>query len=512
MSDGFPGVNVDLTTSPVAYKFLQDNSFVTGIMGPVGSGKSYVSCLKVMRIALQQKPSPVDGIRYSRFVIVRNSYPELKTTTIKTWTDIFPEHVFGPLRWTPPITHHIKLPPRGDAAGVDCEVIFMALDQPKDVRKLLSLELTGAWVNEARELPKAVIDGLTHRVGRYPSKRDGGATWHGIWMDTNPMDDDHWWFRLAEKDRITGKYAWKFFHQPGGIVEVPHETLPDNPEANDHIFAAGRWWKLNEKGENLKNLPPGYYLQQLAGKNLDWIRCYAEGRYTYVQEGKPVWPEYDDMLMSSDEIVPDPNLPIQVGLDFGLTPAAVFGQRHSSGQWRVFHEIVTFDMGLERFGNELISELQTRFPNYEVLVWGDPAGQQRDAIYETTAFEYLRTLGLRAQPTATNDFKARREASAAPMNRLVMGKPGLLVHKSCKLLRKSLSGGYHFKRIAVGAGQERFKDTPNKNEHSHVGDAFGYLLVGGGEYRNMTRKGTASTNKTFIAQTLTSADFDVFAA
>ena len=48
MSDGFPGVNVDLTTSPVAYKFLQDNSFVTGIMGPVGSGKSYVSCLKVM--------------------------------------------------------------------------------------------------------------------------------------------------------------------------------------------------------------------------------------------------------------------------------------------------------------------------------------------------------------------------------------------------------------------------------------------------------------------------------
>jgi hypothetical protein len=214
--------------------------------------------------------------------------------------------------------------------------------------------------------------------------------------------------------------------------------------------------------------------------------------------------------MSSDEIEPDPSLPIQVGLDFGLTPAAVFGQRHSSGQWRVFHEIVTFDMGLERFGTELLAELQTRFPNYEVLVWGDPAGQQRDAIYETTAFEYLRTLGLRAQPTATNDFKARREASAAPMNRLVMGKPGLIIHKSCKMVRKALSGGYHFKRIAVGAGQERFKDSPNKNEHSHVGDAFGYLLVGGGEYKNMTRKGSASMNKTFVAQTLTNADFDVF--
>jgi hypothetical protein len=99
-------------------------------------------------------------------------------------------------------------------------VIFLALDQPKDVRKLLSLELTGAWVNEARELPKAVIDGLTHRVGRYPTQRDGGPTWHGVWMDTNPMDDDHWWFRLSEKEKITGKYGWDFFQQPGGVVEV----------------------------------------------------------------------------------------------------------------------------------------------------------------------------------------------------------------------------------------------------------------------------------------------------
>jgi len=190
-------LNIDLRSSPVAFKFLQSNSFVTGIMGPVGSGKSYVSAAKIMVKAVQQKPSPVDGIRYSRFVIVRNSYPELKTTTLKTWADLFPENVYGPIHHTPPITHHIKLPPRGDAAGIDCEVIFLALDQPKDVRKLLSLELTGAWVNEAKELPKAVIDGLTHRVGRYPTKRDGGATWHGIWMDTNPMDDDHWWHRIA---------------------------------------------------------------------------------------------------------------------------------------------------------------------------------------------------------------------------------------------------------------------------------------------------------------------------
>jgi len=181
-----------------------------------------------------------------------------------------------------------------------------------------------------------------------------------------------------------------------------------------------------------------------------------------------------------------------------------------SGQWRVLHEIVTFDMGLERFGQQLLAELQLQFPKYDVRIWGDPAGMQRDAIYETTAFEYLRSLGLRAEPAPTNEFKARREAAAGPMNRMVQGKPGLLVDKKCKLVRKSLSGGYHFKRVAVGAGQERFKDTPNKNEHSHVGDAFGYLMCGGGEYRQLTRGAVKTSSAPFIAQTVTNSDFDVF--
>lgn len=503
------GLNLDFRKSPVVYKFLQSNKFVRGLLGPVGSGKSYACAAEIMMRAVRQKPSPVDGIRYTRFAIVRNSYPMLKTTTIKTWLDLFPENTFGPMLWTPPITHHIRLPSRGDAAGIDCEVIFLALDQPKDVRKLLSLELTGAWVNEARELPKAVIDGLTHRVGRYPTVRDGGATWNGIWMDTNPMDDDHWWYRLAEKEKITGQYAWEFFSQPGGVIEADTDMLPENPEANDHIYSAGRWWRLNPRAENVNNLPPGYYMQMLGGKNLDWIRCYAEGKYTYVQEGKPVWSEYDDNMMSGD-VEYDPSVPLQVGLDFGLTPAAVIGQRLSNGRWTVLHEIVTFDMGLERFGQQLLAELNARYPKAQILIWGDPAGMARDAIYEVTAFDFLRTLGLRAQPAPSNDFKVRREGAAAPMQRLILGKPGLIIDKHCKLLRKSLAGGYHFKRLAIGAGQERFRDVPNKNEHSHVGDAFGYLMLGGGEHRRMTKTPSLSGGAP-QQQSQAKTDFDIFA-
>ena len=228
----------------------------------------------------------------------------------------------------------------------------------------------------------------------------------------------------------------------------------------------------------------------------------------YVQEGRPVWPEYDDNMMSSAEVDYDPNLPIHIGLDFGLTPAAAIGQRLANGRWVVLHEIVTEDMGLERFGQQLLAEINARFPKAQVLVWGDPAGMQRDAIYEVTAFDYLRTLGLKAQPTASNNFQVRREGAAAPMQRLIAGKPGLIVHTSCKKLRKSLAGGYHFKRIAVGAGQERFKDSPNKNEHSHIGDAFGYLMLGGGEHKRMTKSGLQQN--TLISQTVVTSDFNVF--
>jgi len=238
---------------------------------------------------------------------------------------------------------------------------------------------------------------------------------------------------------------------------------------------------------------------------LDWIRCYAEGKYTYVQEGRPVWSEYDDTTMSAD-LEPIKGIPINIGLDFGLTPAGVFAQKLPNGRWHILHEVVTFDIGLERFCSVLKSELEMRFPGFEVNMWGDPAGMQRDQIFETTAFDHLKTHGLLARPTATNDFRTRREAVAIPMGRLIDGKPGFMVNRKCQRLRKSLAGGYHFKRVAIGAGQERFKDSPNKNEHSHVGDAVGYCLLGGGEHKRMTvRPRSEYGNST--AKVL---DFDVF--
>jgi hypothetical protein len=164
-------------------------------------------------------------------------------------------------------------------------------------------------------------------------------------------------------------------------------------------------------------------------------------------------------------------------------------------------------MGLERFCHHLIADIQQHFPKSDVLVWGDPAGVKRDEIFEVTAFEHLRALGLHARPTQSNDFMVRREAGAMPMNRMIDGKPGLYVNSKCTRTRKALAGGYHFKRVAVGSGHERFRDAPNKNEHSHVGDAFAYLMLGAGEVRNLTRNSQFSKQ---FKQLTANADFSVF--
>jgi hypothetical protein len=304
---------------------------------------------------------------------------------------------------------------------------------------------------------------------------------------------------LAEKNPIRGKYPWKFYKQPGGVVE-------GTKEHEGSIFAADKYWINNPKAENTNNLPLGYYEQQLAGKSIDWIQCYAGAQYVFVQDGKPVWHEFIDSMMSADVRIEE-GWPVHIGLDFGLTPAAVFGQKMQNGRWHVVHELVAFDMGLERFCHHLLADIQQHFPKSDVLIWGDPAGVKRDEIFEVTAFEHLRTMGLHARPTSTNDFMVRREAGAMPMNRLIDGKPGLLVNRSCAKVRKSLAGGYHFKRMAVGSGQERFRDVPNKNQHSHVGDAFGYLMLGAGEVRNITRNSQFSKQ---FKQATANMDFSIF--
>ena len=477
--------------------FMKDDSFFRGLRGPVGSGKSVGCCVEVFRRALMQEKNK-DGIRRSRWAIIRNTNPQLRTTTIKTWLDWFPEDQWGKFSWSVPYTHHIK------TADLDLEVLFLALDRPEDVKKLLSLELTGIWVNEAREIPKSIIDACTMRVGRFPSMKDGGCTWTGVICDTNAPEEDHWWPIMSGEvpipDHIPKEEAkmlvkpdnWQFYTQPAGMVEKK------NKDGDIEGYSP------NESAENRNNMRSDYYPNIVMGKTKTWIDVYVMNRLGSIKDGKPVYGMFaSDMHIAPEEIPVASGVPVYVGIDFGLTPAAVFAQK-VRGRWLVQAEIVAFDMGIVRFTEVLRQEIATKYAQCEVIIFGDPAGDFRAQTDESTPFQILRGAGLNARPAPSNDVMLRLESVSQPLMRMVDGASGFLIDKRCRELIKGFEGGYQYRRIQVSG--ERYDDKPEKNHYSHIHDALQYLMLGSGEGRQiMTNVGRPT--QAFQAK----RDYDVFA-
>ena len=277
------------TPGLVAENFLKSNAFVAGLRGPIGSGKSTACVMKLLQNFKHQQPGR-DGWRRRRTAIIRNTFPELRTTTIKTWHQ-WVNQSFGTWREQGPPTHHLI----DETKKTDWEIMFIALDRPDDVRKLLSLELSDAWINEAREISKAVVDGLTGRVGRFPP-RDGeyGCTNPQILMDTNPPDTDHWWYVMAERDTSTERN--RQIQQDISDIERQLRAIGALASQQPLFEFFAQPGGEDEQAENLENLPPGYYLKAKAGKDPEWVKVYVNGDYGYVQDGKPVYPEYRDNI------------------------------------------------------------------------------------------------------------------------------------------------------------------------------------------------------------------------
>lgn len=221
---------------------MQSNAFARVAKGPVGSGKSSACVMEIVKRASQQEPG-ADGVRRTRFAVIRNTYRELRDTTRRTFEQWVPQ-MAG--KWREADFAFDLRAPLDDGTRVECEVLFRSLNRPEDVKKLLSLELTGAYVNEVKEIPKRVIDVLETRIGRYPSAAQGGPTWFGWWGDTNPWHVGHWGQKLFKEPPP----GYELYAQPGGRA------------AN---------------AENTEHLPQGYYTRLCHGKDAEWIRVFIDG-------------------------------------------------------------------------------------------------------------------------------------------------------------------------------------------------------------------------------------------
>lgn len=446
--------------------YLPGQLFYDWIVGPVGSGKTTGIFFKLVHMASLQAPGP-DGIRRSRAVVVRNTAPQLKDTTLKSWFTWFKDGQAG--TWA--ITDKVFTLRFND---VECEVLFRPLDTPDDVARVLSLELTFAIIDEFVQIPEEIVNALSARLGRYPAKKDGGATNWGMWGSSNPETEDNWWFEMLHNT----EKCWRV--EPGEdlTAATKREQLLRNtttlPNATYFCQPSG----FAPTAENLEHLPggAGYYVNQAQGKSDAWVGQFVRAEWGFSVRGKPVVPMFSGTVhVSKTPLKYNPLLPIVVGADPGIGGTAwIFGQEDHHGRLLVLGEVVTEGVGATRFVNEYAKPyIRRRFPNAQVIVAPDPAANNRTQTDEKTVVDvYRKHFPVKIE--TNNRLPKRLDAIDHYVARLTEVGPALLIDEAaCPTLVRALKGGWRYRmdeKRAVLASPE-----PEKNAYSHPGDAFGYL-------------------------------------
>jgi hypothetical protein len=497
MSEQFRGLSTEggrLVYEPdgeVLRRFLSDRSHVSVIRGPIGSGTSSACCLKIYSLALEQHVFA--GKRRSAWAIVRNTYPTLRATTVKTWLEWFPENEFGRFYYDRPYRHEIRL---GD---LEIDATFLSLDSDDDIEKLKSNEFTGFWFNELEYTSKALFDEAESRTGRWPSRKIGGCAWDGVIADMNAPSEDHWVPQMmgevpvqpnapAADILMKGKPAnWAYFVQPPALLEI---RSPDGRVVTGY--------KENPLAENLKWLKPGFYEEKMQGKTKAWIDSRLRNQIIYVIDGTPVYTGFNqDTHIAGAELEPIPGHEVIVGVDFGRArPCAVFMQVTNN---RIFiqHEFRMYGASATVFAPALKRFMEERYPGaYDPVrrrliprpyrMYGDPKGADKSQSDGRAPFEIFEECGLKVFPapgTKNNSPVIRIAAVDYVLNgagAMFNGLPRFVLSPvNCPTLKAAMCGRYRIRKDSNGDPE------PIKDEFSDVAECVQYAFLGLGEGRSM---------------------------
>ena len=438
--------------------FHQKNEFVKGLIGPLGSGKTFAAINEMLNSIHTQVPDR-HNVRRSRWCVSRNSFPDLNSATIPDFRSITDALPFGrftmgsPPKW-------VASYQRKDGTTVEAEVLFRSFDGAQDVKKARGMQLTGIWVDELGEFNKSNFDMLIGRVKRFPPKVQVPKAEFKVLFTSNAVPRDHWLAEIALDGLLNN---WWIGIQPPGVIR------------------AGSEWVENPAAENINNLAPRYYLDQIVGKKESWVRQNLANEFVFHGDGQPIHPDFNEQV-HTDSLAALHGIPLYLGMDWGRTPACVIMQHQPNGQWYILEEICLHNAGADKLGATVKRALNARYSGFTIAeATGDPAGTAMAQTQDETPFDLFElTSDIQAFPAHTNDPEIRYATLDAQLTALIDGKPAIVVDKGCTTLVAGLAGEYQFRRIQA-KGDERFHNEPDKGKTSHVCEALHYGLMGAGE-------------------------------
>lgn len=447
--------------SPTVSDFMASSSFGRLLVGPVGSGKTTGSIIELSRRMMEQQPAPLDGKRYTRFAIIRQTLKQMKDTVLKDFSQRYGSF----MDWR--VSESTAYFREGD---LHSEYIFIPLDEPEDKKRLLSTNLTGAFINECIEIDIELLSDISGRCGRFPNEEFGVPTWKGIICDTNmPVEHTDWarFIRAMLDDEIP---EWQAFKQPGGrdplAENLAHlEQTPDTvilPEYDPRRTIQGR----------------KYYERLVATGTPEYIRRYVDAEFGRDLSGSAVYNEsFVRAFHVRSNIEPVDGRMLIIGQDFGRNPGCVITQYTNNGTLLVLDELATYDLGLYQHIEERLKPLLAtpRYAGKRFIIVGDPAGNAFSTLFEMNEFRLLKTLGLPNIPGVTNDVDRRIRSVEQVLLSSRAGGPAFIVDGGrCPVLVEGLSGAYKYSKNKAGVSLP----SPEKNTpYSHVQDALQYATM-----------------------------------
>ena len=480
-------MNIVYRASKTIAKFMASTSFVRILMGPVGSGKTTGIIFEMLKRAIEQRRGP-DGKRRTRFAIVRQTLSQLKMTVlldIMNWFRAIASYKVSDQLVTIQFNDVIS------------EWYMIPLEDPEDQKRLLSMQLTGAWISEAIEINVDLVSALAGRCGRFPSVADGGCTWFGIIADTNAPVVGSDWHKLMEDERPAD---WALFRQPSGL-DVEAENLDWLVQTPDTVTLP--------LGDPVRLAQGRTYYERLAtNPNKDWVRRYVFAEYGEDPTGTAVFREsFKRQFHVVDETTVVHGYPILIGQDFGRNPCSLICQPDHRGRLLVHEEIIAEDIGLETHVLKLLKPaLYTeRYLGRMMACVGDPSGVARGPFLEETAFDVMQRLGVPGFPSVTNDIDARIRAVEQLLHQQRDGGPAIVISlKGCPMLVRALNGAYRYAKTKAGVT----KPLPEKSHPwSDLADCLQYvcLVYNAGLVGYITKRIQRAGRKTRPASKITSA-------
>lgn len=507
---------------PVADAFLRSRAFIVGIVGPVGSGKTIAALQKGLRIAAQQKPvkRASDGVlvRKARIGVIRESYPSLQSTTLKSWFRIVPED--KNFSWKAPFTHTFKkvLKREGNRRDgrvleiLECEYEFRAIGDLSVEEACRGWEINAVIIDEADLQPANLVPFLTGRVGRFSDLDPSSVVDPQIIVSLNMPDIDNHIYHLLFDE---GSEALGLTDEEAAILR---ETLGDRKLIEKFVQPGGR----EPDAENLHNLPGGrgYYVLQVAANRATpgYVDRMVDNKPVPIQHGQPVNANFS-YTSHVQTLQWDPRRKLILGVDQGLFAAAVALQRDWTGGVRTLAEVVNtirnekgqvqlLKVGPTKFAKRVRLMLTEKFPDITpdmIRVVADPAAfaaadradQEHDWL-----LAFQKELGLKVHRAKSNSAGLRNQAIWTAQDT----RDGYLIDVGCKHLIKGHSGGYRYAKATNNTGEVKSSPEIADTIYTHVCDAEQYAALEGehviGDLRGKQRRTRAVRND---------SDFDVYA-